>query len=68
MEKLPSSSSTFQSRTSTPPSVMRPAATSQNRAMSCVSVVFPEPLGPTMAHVVRAGMASDTRSITVRFS
>lgn len=47
---------------------MRPASTSQNRAMSCVSVVFPEPLGPTMAHVVRAGMASDTRSITVRFS
>ena len=66
MAKCAMSSSSFQSRTSSPPSDTVPASTSQKRAIRFTSVVLPDPDGPTMAQLVRSGMLSDTSSITVR--
>jgi hypothetical protein len=48
------------SRTSAPSTSSAPSVTSYRRGMSCTSVVLPEPVAPTSATVVPAGMSSDT--------
>ena len=58
--------SSFHSRTSVPPTVTLPELTSQKRAMRFTSVVLPDPEGPTIAQLVRAGIESETSRITGR--
>ena len=43
-----------------PPIQIEPRSTSQNRAIRLHRVVFPEPLGPMMAVVVRSGIVTLT--------
>ena len=64
MEKFESRASTFQSRTSRPPTLTLPSLTSQNLAMRCARVVLPPPLGPTMAQELPWGIESDTCLMT----
>ena len=58
--RLPINSSWLISRTSTPPTRTWPESTSQKRATRFASVDLPEPLGPTTAHTVPAGISSET--------
>ena len=58
--RLPISSSWPISRTSTPPTRTWPESTSQKRATRFARVDLPEPLGPTTAHTVPAGISSET--------
>ena len=53
------------SRTSAPPTRTVPEPASQNRATSRAMVVLPDPDGPTIAHMERAGTRSDTPSSTL---
>ena len=52
------------SRTSVPPTRTVPRSASQKRAMSRAIVVFPDPDGPTIAHMERAGAVNETPSST----
>ena len=62
------SSSGRMSRTSTPPIETLPSETSQKRATNRVSVVFPEPEGPTKAVRLRSGHVKLTPCSTGRDS